>query len=98
MDKIGDIIGKRLNQHNLGESARAATVLHQANAFLQAKLQCTETEVHAFRIKDGVLYIGTAGAAWSQEVFLRQEELMDEVRGELGQKVIVRIVLKGLTS
>jgi len=98
MDKIGDIIGKRLNQHKLGESARASAVLHKANAFLQGKLQCSDDEVNAFRLKDGVLYIGTAGSAWSQEVFHRQEELKNEVRGELGQKAILRVVIKGLTS
>jgi hypothetical protein len=98
MDKISVIIGKRLNQHHLGESARASAILHKANAFLQGRLQCTESEVSAFRLKDGILYIGTAGSAWSQEVFHRQEELMDAVRTEPGQKAILKIVIKGLTT
>lgn len=98
MDKIGDIIGKRMNQHNLGESARASAVIHKANVFLQGRLQCTEDEVNVFRLKDGVLYVGTVGSVWSQEVFHRQEELMEEMQKEHGPKTVLKVVIKSLTS
>lgn len=98
MDKIGDIIGKRLNQHRLGESARAALILKGVNSFLQNRLRCSESEVNAFRVKDGTLYIGTYGAAWSQEVFLRQEELVSQVRREYGPKSVLRVIIKSLTT
>ena len=98
MDKIGDIIGRRMNQHNLGESVRASAVIHKANTFLQGRLQCTEDEVNAFRLKDGVLYIGTVGSVWSQEVFHHQEELKEEMQKEHGPKAVLRVVIKSLTS
>lgn len=97
MDKIGNIIGKRLNQHKLGESARASQVLLKANHLLREKLQCEEEEVRAFRLKDGVLYVGTAGSAWSQEVFHRQADLLREIREEHGPKSVLKIVIKSLT-
>jgi len=98
MDKIGDIVGKRLNQYKLGESARAAQIVMRANELFQGQLGCSEEEVRAFRLKDGVLYVGTVGSVWSQEVFQRQTGVMDEIRREHGSKSVLRIVIKSLTS
>ncbi|MBN2307053.1 DUF721 domain-containing protein [Candidatus Peregrinibacteria bacterium] len=98
MDHIGAIIGKRLNQHHLGESARASQILVKANQFLQKRLQCEEDEVRAFRLKDGVLYIGTVGSVWSQEVFHEQEAMMKKIREEHGAKSVLKIVIKSLTT
>jgi len=98
MDKIGIIISKRLNQHRLGDTAKASEILYKANESLQKKLQCSDDEVRAFRLKDGILYIGTTGSAWSQEVFYQQERLMEEIRKDHGPKSVIRIVIKGLTT
>lgn len=98
MDKIGDLVSKRLNQHKLGESARASLVVNRANQFLQKKFPDSENEVNAFRLKDGVLYVGTAGSVWSQEVWAEQENLLAELRKEYGQKSVIKILIKGLTS
>jgi hypothetical protein len=98
MDSIGSIIGKRLNQHKLGESARASQIIVEANRFLHSKLECEEDEVRAFRLKDGVLYVGAVGGVWSQEVFCRQMELMKEICREHGEKAVLKIVIKSLTS
>ena len=98
MDKLGIIVNKRLNQHKLGESARASEILHGVNVSLQKKLDCNDDEVKAFRLKDGILYIGTGNSVWSQEVFQKREVLMDEIRQQHGQKAVIRIVIKGLTS
>jgi hypothetical protein len=98
MDKLGIIITKRLNQHKLGDTAKASEILHKANASLQKRLQCADDEVRAFRLKDGVLYVGTVGSAWSQEVFYQQEGLMEEIRKDHGQKSVLRIVIKSLTT
>ncbi|MFH0838519.1 MAG: DciA family protein [Patescibacteria group bacterium] len=98
MDRIGAIIGKRLNQHKLGESARASEIVHRANKLLQEKLQCGDDEVRAFRLKDGILYVGTVGSAWSQEVFHHQEGLINEIRKAHGTKSVLKIVIKSLTS
>lgn len=98
MDKINLIINKRLNQHKIGDTARAAEILHKANIFFQKKLSCSTDEVKAFRLKEGVLYVGTAGSAWSQEVFHHCEGLMEEIRRDYGQKAILRVLIKGLTS
>lgn len=98
MDKLGDIIGKRLNQHKLGDAARASEIVYHANVSLHKRLNCTDDDVRAFRLKDGVLYVGTIGSAWSQEVFHQQEGLLEEIQKQHGPKSIVKIVIKGLTS
>lgn len=91
-------MARRLNQHKLGDSARAASILHAANEFLQKKIQCSADEVRAFRLKDGILYVETLSAAWSQEVFYQREALMDEISSSHGKKALSRIIIKGLTS
>ncbi len=98
MDKLSEIIRKRLNQHKLGDTARASEILYNANKSLQSRLQCSDDEVRAFRLKDGILYIGTVGSAWGQEVFYQQEGLMEEIRKQHGPKSVIKIVIKGLTS
>ena len=98
MDKIGVVINKRLNQHKLGDTARASEILLKANKLLQQKLSCADDEVRAFRLKEGVLYVGTVGSAWSQEVFHQQEGLIKEIREEHGQKSVSKIVIKSLKS
>ncbi|MBU0705925.1 DUF721 domain-containing protein [Patescibacteria group bacterium] len=97
MDKIGIIISKRLNQHKLGESARASEIVYQANRILQEKLQCGDDEVRAYRLKDSILYVGTVGSAWSQEVFHQQESLMKEIRKAHGSKSVLKVIIKSLT-
>ena len=98
MDKIGDLIGKRLNQHNLGESARAAMVVAKANCFLREKFPESEDDFRAFRLKDGILYIGAHGAVWSQELSGHRGELMRAIHDEYGQKSVLKIVIKSLTT
>ena len=98
MDQIGMIVGKRLNQHKLGESARASQILLQANTFLKERLDCDEGDVCAFRLKDATLYIRTAGSVWSQEVFFLQEDLMKDIRKIHGLQSVLKVVIKSLTS
>lgn len=98
MDKIGDLIGKRLNQHKLGDSARAGLIVSQANQFLRKRFPDSEEEIRAFRLKEGVLYIGTIGAVWSQELWGCQEMLLEEIRHEHGKKSVMKVVIKSLTT
>lgn len=98
MDKINLIIKKRLNQHKLGDSAKAAQVLGQVNNLLHDELKCSDREIKALRLKDGTLYIGTAGAGWSQEVFLRREQLIEDVCKRHGAKTATKIIIKSLTA
>ena len=98
MDKLGEIINKRLNQHKLGDTARASEIVYHANVSLHKRLNCTDDDVRVFRLKEGVLYVGTAGSAWSQEVFYQQEGLLEEMQKQHGPKSVLKIVIKGLTS
>lgn len=97
MDKLGDIVGKRLNQHKLGGDARASLVLHQADSMMQEKFNCEPTELKALRLKDGVLTIGSVSSVWSQELWSFQDELKRSIRLEHGQKSVSKILIKALT-
>jgi len=98
MDKIGSLVSKRLNQHKLGEAARASMVLNKANIFLQNKFPNAEGEVSAYRLKNGILFIGVMSSVWSQELWGYKERLIEEIHNEYGKNSVIKVVIKSLTS
>jgi len=98
MEQLGDLIGKRLNQHKLGEAARASMVLNKANIFLQNKFPNAEGEVNAFRLKNGTLFIGVMSSVWSQELWGYKEKLIEEIHNEYGKNSVIKVVIKSLTT
>ncbi len=90
MQKIGTLTIKRLNQHKLGDSARASLVLHMANQFLEKQFE--PTEMKAISLKNGNLRIATAGAVWNQELWGLKEELLGHLKAEFGEKMVSKIL------
>lgn len=91
MDKLGKIIEKRLNQHKIGDSARASEVLHNANQFLSKKLQCNDNEVRAVKIKNGILTIGVLNSIWGQEVWGIISLLLKKLQNDFGETYVKKI-------
>ena len=56
----GIIINKRLNQHQIAQSARASEIVFKANQHINKWLKCETDEARAMTLKDGVLWVGTA--------------------------------------
>ncbi len=97
MDKIGNIIGKRLNQHKLGESARASEVINKANQYLSKTLKCEAEDARATTLKDGILWIKVGSATWGQEVWGTTAPLLKKLHGEYGKNSVKKIRTKSLT-
>lgn len=94
MEKLSDLIGKRLHQHKLGEVSKAASVLHSADALLYKKFQTDATQLKALHLKNGTLTIGTASSVWSQELWGYQETLLKQLNHMHGEKSVVKIRLQ----
>ena len=98
MDKIGEIIGKRLNQHKIGESARASEVIYKANQFLVKTLKCEAEDARATSLKDGILWIGTGNAVWSQETQGIANPLLKKLQGEYGETYVKKIRIRSINT
>jgi len=97
MEQIGNIINKRLNQHQLGESARASEVIFKANQYLSQWLKCEFEDARASVLKNGVLWIGTGNASWAQEVRGVSETLLKKLQNEYGKTFVSKVRTKSLT-
>src|SRR5688500_3821210 len=98
MQKLTDLIEKRLNQHKLGDSAKASHIIHLANRFLYEKFKMGASEIRALVVKEGTLSIGTVSSVWSQEIWSYQETLLKKIRQECGEKSVVKILITGLSD
>lgn len=91
MQKLTDLIGKRLNQHKLGESAKAAEVIFAANQLIQGYFDVEPSEIEAIQLKNGVLLVRVASAVWNQEFWGYQEFLLADLRERFGSKLVQSI-------
>ncbi len=92
MDKIGNLIKVRLNQHKLGESSQASGILHKANACLGKWLNCSNQDVKAFKLQNGILWIRVDNAVWGQEVWGVSSKLLRELQKEYGKNLVKKIL------
>ena len=97
MEKFSDIVKSRLEAHNLDESAKASEVLHISNQLLSDLLKIKKPAAKAYRFSDGVLFISTENASWSQEVWGVQEAVLKSLKKQFGKNVIQKIRIKSLT-
>ena len=98
MDKIGNIIGKRLNHHQISESARASEVVYKANQHIAKWLKCETDDARAISLKGGVLWIGTGNAGWSQEVQGITSPLLKKLQDEYGGIYVKKIRIRSMTT
>ena len=92
MDKIGNLIKVRLNQHKLGESAQASNIIHKANVYLGKLLNCSTQDVKAYRLSNGILSVRVDNAVWGQEVWGVSSKLLKELQKEYGKNLIKKIL------
>ncbi|MBU0578081.1 DUF721 domain-containing protein [Patescibacteria group bacterium] len=94
MEKISNIVGKRLNQHKIGDSARASEAIFKANQYLSQWLKCEYEDARAYKLKDGILWVGTGNATWSQEVWSVSNSLLKKMQEEYGKDYIKKICIR----
>jgi predicted nucleic acid-binding Zn ribbon protein len=98
VEQLGQIINKRLNQHQIGESARASEVVFKANQYLSSWLKCEHDEVRAMSLNNGALHIGSGSAVWSQETRNISDPLLKKLQDEYGKTYITKIRIRSITK
>ena len=97
MDKLSDLIKGRLNKHNLNTSAESAEVLFFANKVLSGLMDVDRQDIQAFKLKNGVLFIGVKNSTLSQELWGKHEMLLDKLKKRFGETIVKKIQIKSLT-
>ncbi len=97
MDKLSDVIKKRLNHHSLEPAAKAAMVVDAANELLQSYWAEAKTEVRATKVEKGTLTIEVSHATWGSEVQMHSDKLLKALQSQYGDKMVQKIRIKTLT-
>jgi hypothetical protein len=97
MEKAGNIIQRRLNHHQISESARAAEVVFKANQYLSTWLKCETEDARVTSLKDGVLWIGTGSAVWGQETKNVSDPLLRKLQDEYGGTYVKKVRIRSIT-
>ena len=98
MEQIGNIIGKRLNQHKIAESARASEVVYKANQYLSQWLKCETVDARVTSLKNGILWVGTGNAVWSQETQGVASPLLKKLQDEYGKTYVKKIRIRSISQ
>jgi len=97
MDKLSDLIQKRLNQHKIGDSALASEIVFKANQYISIWLKCEVDEVRAYKFQNGILHINVFNSVWSQEAWGISEKLLSKLKSDFSENFVKKIVIKCLT-
>ncbi len=87
MDKIGDLVMKRLDDHRLGEEALAASVVRGANSV-------SEGIFDAIRYKNGVLTVTVPSSSHASEAQLRLAGLKPRIRERISPHPLTRVIIR----
>jgi hypothetical protein len=98
MEQIGSIIGKRLNHHQIAESARASEIVYKANQYLSQWLKCEIGDARVISLKGGILWVGTGNAVWSQETRNVSDPLLRKLQDEYGKTYVKKIRIRSITK
>jgi hypothetical protein len=97
MDKLGDLIGRRMGDHHLGAAAKASEVLLFANQLLQES-GILPRDAKAMTFKQGTLLIGVRNSLWAQEVRGLTLELAQKLQKKAGLMAPLKVRTKSLTN
>ncbi|HRY59962.1 MAG TPA: DciA family protein [Patescibacteria group bacterium] len=95
MDRIGKLTKSVLVGKNLNRAAQAALVCHEAEKALEGLFDKDFLkQVKIISSRDDCLYLSTTGSVYSQEVNLREKDILDAINKLLQNKSITRIRFK----
>lgn len=87
----------RLSHHALSNSAFAARVIYRANEILPGLLPEAADHVKAYRFERNILFISAQNAVWTQELWGVQNEILEGLQHDFGDRV-KKIRIKHLTT
>ena len=98
MEKLVEIIQRRLNQHKLGSVSEASQILFDAQTFFHHHFIDDPQLVRPLKIQNAVLWVGVQNASLSQEVRGILPQLMKQLHGRYGERLVKQIRTKSLTD
>jgi len=95
MDKISKLTKGVLIAKGLNKAAGAALICHEAEKVFRElfdKEFLKETKIISSR--DGCIYLSTTSSVYSQEIILREKDIIDAINNSLADKVVKKIRFK----
>lgn len=96
MEKLGDIVKKRLHQHRLGESSQASSVLFDAQKWLAGHFEKDPRAVRPIKLQNAVLWLSVAHAGWAQEAHSVSRNLLSSLQSRYGATRVRKILIKSI--
>jgi len=97
MDKLKDLMARRLSAHKLSSEASASQVVSYADDFLKKTLNLTSSDIKVLYLKNAILWIGVSHPILGQEILGVLDPLLSDLQKKYGQKMIQKIRTKSLT-
>jgi len=86
--QIKDLLPKAVSKYGVQREVRGALVRDRARQAVKDVWGSEVTEVRPLFFKEGVLVVEVENSAWGQEVFMKEEELIELIGKELGVKEV----------
>lgn len=97
MEKISGLTKKSFEKQSLNRAAEAALICHISKRCIGETFKKSflkEIEIVSFR--DGVLFISTPNPMYSQEIKLKEKELLEKINLELRGSLVEKIKFRSL--
>ncbi|MFH0821044.1 MAG: DciA family protein [Candidatus Peregrinibacteria bacterium] len=98
MEKLSDIVQRRLHQYQLGGESRASQVLFHAQKFFHHHFIDDPNSVRPLKFQNAILWVGVEHASLAQEVRGISPKLLEELKIQYGATTIKQIRTKDLTN
>ncbi len=98
MEKLSDIMKRRLHQHRLGGESQASQVLFHAQQFFRHHFTEEPNAVRPLKLQNAILWVGVEHAPMAQEVRGITSKLMAELKSRFGERTVKQIRTKDLTN
>ncbi len=87
MDQLKSLLQKRMQEHHLGDEAKAATVCHNIN-------QLSDGAFTAIRYKNGVLTLSVPSSSHASELQARLAYWRERIKERIAPNPITRIYIR----
>lgn len=88
------LIKRTANKYGIGNEFRAIEVCQNFRTLVPTIFNTKENPqkyITPAHFKNGVLTINTDSPAWSQEIIMRKEKIIDEMNKKAGRKIIKKL-------
>jgi hypothetical protein len=95
MEKLSGLTKKSFVNRSLGRAAGAALVCHVSKKCLGEVFKKGFTkEIEVISFRDGTLFVATSSSVYSQEIKLKERDILDKINLELKKDLVNKIKFK----